>query len=580
MKTKISCLIIAFSALLSYQAYSQLTIPQLGNAQCPGVALSHTVINPVGAACVYDWVVTNGTIQGGTQSGSNSTLNNAGTDVIITWSSSSTSGSIKVTAKSCSPTPGNASATLTAPILSLNGVTPGAVTGSPGATAVQINSTPNFVFTAPQIQYPTRGSSDPSPYNITTYEWEIPSGWTVVSGGTSNPITVRANNCSAGNVRVRGKASCASGNFFSNWSAPFAITRTLGNPGAITGPASVNCTDVSTKTYSISAVPGATSYTWDLPFNWTGTSTTTSITVTPNGLNAGTLTVRANGCSLQSAVSSLPITITLTNPASPPNISGTSPVCFSGRTFTLLNFPASSTVTWTQSSNLVNTSGQGTTAYTVRASSSTSSGGGWVEASITTPCGVVPPIRFNVWVGQPMSASDVLKGSGSIAINSTLEFSVADPNNGAAGAVTYDWGISGGYFSYGQPTSQSTYVTITDQYLGLYVAIRNVCGPSGEIGRSWSTENGGCPPGETCMARVFPNPATNELTVALTSTEKGDGITEVKLVDQNGQTVYHVKPSKKSDEIKIPVKDFKDGTYYLTVRGNRKTEQRQIIVSH
>jgi hypothetical protein len=179
-----------------------------------------------------------------------------------------------------------------------------------------------------------------------------------------------------------------------------------------------------------------------------------------------------------------------------------------------------------------------------------------------------------------MSASDVLKGSGSIAINSTVDFSVADPNNGAAGAVTYDWDISGGYFSNGQPMSQNTSVTITDQYLILYVAIRNACGPSGQISRSWSAENGGCPPGEMCMVRAFPNPASNELTVALTSAEKEDGITEVKLVDQNGQTVYHLAPSKKSGEIKIPVKDFKNGTYYLTIQGNKKIEQRQILVSH
>lgn len=572
MKTKIHFLIVGFLIFVSYNGYSQLRIAQLDNARCPGVAVSYTVNNPVNAACVYDWVVTNGTIQGGSQSGNTSTLNNVSTTVTITWSSLSTAGSINVSAKSCSPTTGNSSVTLPAAILSLTGVNPGTIEGSPGATAIRVNSTPNLVYTVPQIQYPNRGSLDPNPYNITTYEWEIPSGWSVVSGGTSNTITVRADNCGAGNIRVRGKASCPNGNFFSNWSSPLGVTRTLGNPAAISGPVSVNCTDITTKTYSIAAIAGATSYTWTFPSGWTGTSTTPSITLTPNGLNAGTVTVRANGCSLQSAVSSLPIAITLTNPNNPPSVSGASPVCFSGASFTLSNFPAGSTVNWTQSSNLTTISGQGTTSYTVRASSPTIFGQGWVEAIITTPCGPLAPIRNNLWVGQPQRATDILRGSGSIAIGSSLEFTVVEPNNGAAGAVSYDWEIIGGYFTYGQATGQNADVTVTDQQLILYVAIRNVCGPSTQIVRSWSTENGGCPPGEICMARVFPNPATETLTVQF-NTENSK---HIKLVNSKSEVVFE---STELGNIKsIPLNNLSEGTYYLIIQEGKTTTKERVII--
>lgn len=47
------------------------------------------------------------------------------------------------------------------------------------------------------------------------------------------------------------------------------------------------------QTYSIAAVSGATSYTWTIPSGWTGTSTTDSITVTPNA-SSGTISVVAN----------------------------------------------------------------------------------------------------------------------------------------------------------------------------------------------------------------------------------------------------------------------------------------------
>ena len=46
----------------------------------------------------------------------------------------------------------------------------------------------------------------------------------------------------------------------------------------------------SSQTYSVPVDPGATSYTWNLPAGWTGTSTTNSITYTI-GLNPGTISV-------------------------------------------------------------------------------------------------------------------------------------------------------------------------------------------------------------------------------------------------------------------------------------------------
>jgi chitinase len=62
-------------------------------------------------------------------------------------------------------------------------------------------------------------------------------------------------------------------------------------PGVISG--NTNVSAGSNNTYSIGAVSGATSYTWTLPFGWTGTSSTTSINTTA-GSSGGTISVRAN----------------------------------------------------------------------------------------------------------------------------------------------------------------------------------------------------------------------------------------------------------------------------------------------
>jgi hypothetical protein len=101
--------------------------------------------------------------------------------------------------------------------------------------------------------------------------------------------------------------------------AKFADCTLPAQPGTITGSASV-CAG-STQTYSITAVPGATSYTWILPSGWTGTSTTNSISVTV-GTTGGTISVAAvNGCGTGTAqtlnVTVNPIPTATITPAGP-----------------------------------------------------------------------------------------------------------------------------------------------------------------------------------------------------------------------------------------------------------------------
>jgi hypothetical protein len=98
----------------------------------------------------------------------------------------------------------------------------------------------------------------------------------------------------------------ASGHNFSGWSNYLGGCSTPAQPGAISGNA--NPTQGASETYSISAVSGATSYTWTLPSGWTGTSTTSSITTTV-GSNSGTIYVTANnGCGASTA-RSLAVTV-------------------------------------------------------------------------------------------------------------------------------------------------------------------------------------------------------------------------------------------------------------------------------
>ncbi len=99
-------------------------------------------------------------------------------------------------------------------------------------------------------------------------------------------------------------------------------------PGAISGPIAI-CPG-TTNTYSITAVTGATSYTWTLPNGWTGTSNTTSINAT-GGVAGGNITVTAdNACG--SGVAQV-LTVTVTNISA--NASATNPVFCAGGCTTL-----------------------------------------------------------------------------------------------------------------------------------------------------------------------------------------------------------------------------------------------------
>ena len=80
----------------------------------------------------------------------------------------------------------------------------------------------------------------------------------------------------------------------------------LSQPGPISGNASV-C-PASSNTYSITAVSGATSYTWTLPSGWIGTSTTNSITSVASS-TSGNITISANNSCGSSAAQTLSLTV-------------------------------------------------------------------------------------------------------------------------------------------------------------------------------------------------------------------------------------------------------------------------------
>ncbi|TND08258.1 MAG: hypothetical protein FD123_2400, partial [Bacteroidetes bacterium] len=157
------------------------------------------------------------------------------------------------------------------------------------------------------------------------------------------------------NVTSYGGNDC----FFAKYSG--CIT-TPSQPGPISGPIS-ECQG-TTSTYAITAVGGATSYTWILPGGWTGTSTTTSINATASATSGNiTVTANSNGCG-----ASVPQTLAVTvNTLPTVSASASSPSICIGSSTTLTGSGANmySWMPGSLSGTSVVVSPTGNTTYTV-----------------------------------------------------------------------------------------------------------------------------------------------------------------------------------------------------------------------
>ena len=137
----------------------------------------------------------------------------------------------------------------------------------------------------------------------TIYQWDINNNGSI-DDTTSGNFSYVFNSAGTYSVKlnvINGVASDHQSSIIKNVLVLAPLTA-----GAISGNTTV-CGGIS-DTYSISPVPGATSYTWSLPPGWIGSSASTSINVTPDSYS-GTISVAAvNSCG-NGAISSLAITV-------------------------------------------------------------------------------------------------------------------------------------------------------------------------------------------------------------------------------------------------------------------------------
>lgn len=240
-------------------------------------------------------------------------------------------------------------------------------------------------------------------------------------------------------------------------------------PGNISGETSV-CPGVSGQVYEVASVTNATSYEWQLPGGWSGTSTTNSITVTSGNAGNATLKVRAKNECGDSDFQTLDVTVQDAVPPQPGAISGSTSVC-PGVTaeYSISAVARATEYVWT----LPDGTEQITTAPTITVTTNSSGSNSNISVQAKNSCGV--SIKRNLSVslkpGKPATPAAI---TGSLAVCPGISQIYNVP--AVTGATSYVWSLPTGWT--GSSTSRSITVTTGTAGGNISVIAKNNCAES------------------------------------------------------------------------------------------------------
>ena len=275
-----------------------------------------------------------------------------------------------------------------------------------------------------------------------------------------------------------------------------------------------------------------------------------------------------------------------------PDIVGPLEFCSGNATYTLLDYPPSTTtITWSKSNNLNYVSGQGSVNYVVTPNAN---GTAWVEANITSGCSNIGSVRRNItWIGVPGHGpmlyrtnitktdpppTDQLCNSG---VLNFLEASYTGPGT----ILEYDWKVPSGWvvspegadkkFARVQTGWTSTNGTVE-------VRARNACGWSG-----WNSKNFSVITCTSFFSTVFPNPAKDELVVSIapenTNAQFGaenliKGEYQIELYNHVGKKEISLKTTQK--KVNINTSALPGGLYELKIIHQDGVIDHSVLIEH
>jgi PKD repeat protein len=362
----------------------------------------------------------------------------------------------------------------------------------------------------------------------TGYTWTLPGGWTGTS--TTNFINATAS-ANGGVVTVTAGNTCGAS---TAQTLTVTVTQLPAQPGQVTGPTPI-CTS-TTNTYSVAPVPGATSYTWNLPSGWTGSSTTNSVATTASTVTGGaSISVTADNACGASTAQSFNVTVN-TAPAQPGVITGPTSVCQgTTNTYSVATVPGATTYIWTLPSGW---SGASTSATITAVAGSN---GGTVSVSAENACDVSAPQSLSVNVSQHPTA--LFGFTTNLLAGSFTDMSTGAPN-------TWQWDFGDGNSST-LPNPTHTYLAAATYQVCL-IASTNGCadtlcqpvtvievGLEDGLGKAW----------------VYPNPSQGVFWV------ETDRLLQGKVTDVHGRVI--VSQAFEAGKTALDLAGWADGVYFL-----------------
>ncbi len=326
------------------------------------------------------------------------------------------------------------------------------------------------------------------------------------------------------------------------------VTITVNQPPTAVGNISGSVSPCpGSQSYSISAVTGATSYTWAVSGGGSISSGQGTTSINVNWTSSGTYNVSVtatNSCG--STNKTLSVTVQAGPPVAVGSITGNTSPCPGSQTYSISSVANASSYTWSISGGGTITSGQGSTSLTVNW---TSSGGPYtVSVTASNGCGSTSnSVSVNVQNGAPGTIGSIT-GSATPCLGSQT-YSIT----GVSGSPTYTWSVSsGGTISSGQGTTSINvnWATAGGPYT-VSVTASNTCGNNSQtLSVTVSAWVSGV------AASASPNPACVGNAVTLSGT--GNGVTTWAWAGPNSFTSSQQSPNLSS------VTTLDGGTYTVT----------------
>ena len=359
--------------------------------------------------------------------------------------------------------------------------TAGCASLTPGILSVLVNPIPVPTLTGPLTVCINTTSLYTTQAGMVNYIWNVVTGGTITSGGTSSSNTIVILWNSAGNrtvsVSYTSPAGCPA-------AAP-AIVNVNVNPlpaPTITGPSSL-CLN-TTGVYITQ--PGMTGYNWTVSAGGTITSGTGTNSITVNWTITSSQNVSVTYSNSFGCIPASPTVFNVTvNPLPVPTINGTSSLCLmAGGVYTTQ--PGMSGYIWSVSAGGIILSGAGTNSITVKW---TIIGPQSVSVNYTNVfgCTAVNPAVFTVMV-NPLPIP-TLMGPVSVCKNSSGNVYTTQP-----GMTGYTWSVSSGGVITGGGTATNNTITITWTTTGYQTVIVNY------------SSQFGCPGVSPALINVLVNP--------------------------------------------------------------------------